>query len=53
MVNYSHIIVGARVMVKNPSVIIEPFGSVPEKASILDVVVLKLAAAGIVFCRLP
>ena len=53
MVNYSCIIGGARVMMKNPSVIVDPFGRVPEKASRLDLVVLELAVAGIVFRRLP
>ena len=37
----------------NPSVIIAPSDRVPEKASRLDIVVLELAAAGIVFHRLP
>ena len=53
MVNYSHNIGGARVMMKNPSVIIDPSGRVPKKASRLDLVVLELASAGIVFHRLP
>ena len=35
-------------MMKNPSVIVDPSGRVPEKASRLDRVVLELAAAGIV-----
>jgi hypothetical protein len=49
VVNYSRIIGGARMMMKNPSVIVDPSGRVPEKASRLDLVVLKLAAAGKVF----
>ena len=59
VVNYSRIIGGARVMTKNPSMmidpsmIVEPSGRVPEKASRLGLVVLELAAAGIVFHRLP
>ena len=40
-------------MMKNPSVIVDPSGRVPEKASRLDLMVLELAAAGIVFRRLP
>ena len=52
MANYS-CIVGARVLMKNPSVIIDPSGRVPEMASRLDLVVLELAVAGIVFRRLP
>ena len=40
-------------MMKNPSVIIDPSGRVPEKASRLDLVVQELVAAGIVFRRLP
>ena len=37
----------------NPSVIVFPSGEVPERASRLDLVVLELAAAGIVFRSLP
>ena len=48
MVNYSRIIGGARVMMKNPSMIVAPSGRVPEKASRLDLMVLE-AATGIVF----
>ena len=51
--NYSHIFGRARVMIKNTSVIVDPSERVPEKASRLDLVVLELAAAGTVFCRLP
>ena len=40
-------------MMKSPSVIVAPSGRVPEKASRLDLVVLELAAADKVFCRLP
>ena len=40
-------------MMKNPSVIVDTSDRVPEKASRLDLVVLELAAAGIVFRRLP
>ena len=43
MVNYSRIIEGATRMMKNPSVIVDPSGRVPEKASRLDLVVLELA----------
>ena len=53
MVNYSRIIGGARVMMKNPSVIVDPSGGVPEKASRSDLVVLELAVAETVFPRLP
>ena len=49
MLNYSRIIGGARVMMKNPSVIVDSSGKVPEKAPRLDLVVLELTAAGIVF----
>ena len=52
MVKYSRIIRGARVMMKNPFVIINPSSRVPKKASRLDLVVLELVAAGIVFRRL-
>ena len=44
VVNYSCIIGGVRVLMKNPSVIVDPSGKVPEKASRLDLVVLELAA---------
>ena len=37
----------------NPSVIVFPSGKVPGKGSRLDLMVLELAEAGIVFCRLP
>ena len=37
----------------NPSVVVSPSDKVPEKGSRLDLVVLELAAAGIVFRRLP
>ena len=40
-------------MMKTPSVIVSPTGKVPKKASRLDLVVLELAAAEKVFCRLP
>ena len=53
MVNYSRIIGGSRVMMKNPFVIVGPSGRVSKKASRLDLVVLELAAARIVFPRLP
>ena len=53
VVNYSRIIGGARVMMKNPSVIVDPSDRVPEKASGLDLLVLELTAVGIVFRRLP
>ena len=53
MVNYSRIIGGARVMMKNPSVIVDPSGRVPEKAFRLDIMILELVAAGKVFRRLP
>ena len=49
MVNYSRISRGARVLMKNPSVIVGPSGRVPKKATRLDLVVLELAMAGIVF----
>ena len=39
-------------MMKNPSVIVAPSGRVSEKDSRLDLVVLELAAARIVFRRL-
>ena len=53
MVNYSRIIGGARVMMKNPSAIVDPSGRVPAKASRLDHVVLELAAAGKYFVDSP
>ena len=53
MVNYSRIIGGATRMMKNLSVIISPFGRVPEKASRLDLVVLELAAVETLISRLP
>jgi hypothetical protein len=53
VVKYSRIIGGARVLMKNPSVIVDTSGRVPEKASRLDLVVLELAAAKTVFSRLP
>ena len=37
----------------NPSVIVDPSGRVPEKASRLDLVVLELAAAEKIFRQLP
>ena len=40
-------------MMKNTSVIVDPSGKVPEKDPRLDLMVLELEAAGIVFCRLP
>ena len=40
-------------MMKNPSAIVAPSGRVPEKASRLDLMVLELAAAEIVFRQLP
>ena len=51
--NYSHIIGEAPMRMMNPSVIVYPSGRVPEYGSRLDLVVLELAAAGIVFHRLP
>mgnify|MGYP005828729917 CR=1 FL=1 len=53
MVNYSRNIEGARVMMKNPSLIIDPSVKVPEKASRLDLVVLELAAMEILISGLP
>ena len=53
MVNYSRIIGGARVMMKNSSVTVDTSGSEPKKASRLDLVVLELAVAEKVFRRLP
>ena len=53
MVNYSRIIGGATRMMKNPFVIVSLSGRVPEKASRLDLVVMELAAAGIVFRLSP
>ena len=53
MVNYSRIIRGERVMMKNPSVIVDPSRRVPKKASRLDLVVLELAAAETVFPQVP
>ena len=53
MVNYSRIIGGARVLMKNPSVIVEPSARVPEKASRLDLVVLELADAETLSSLLP
>jgi hypothetical protein len=53
VVNYSRIIGGVTRVMKNPSVIVAPFGRVSKKASRLDLVVLELAAAGKVFRRLP
>ena len=53
VVKYSHIIRGARVMMKNPSVIIDPSGRVPEKTRRLDLMVLELTTARKVFRRLP
>ena len=40
-------------MMKNPSVIVDPFGRVPENASRLDLMVLELAAAVIVSLGSP
>ena len=53
MVNCSRIIDGATRMMKNPYVIVSPSGRVPEKASIMDLVVLELAAVEKVFRGLP
>ena len=53
MVNYSHIIIGAPMRMMNPSVIVFPSCKVPERASRLDLVVLELAAARILFRRVP
>ena len=53
MVNYSRIIGGPRVMMKNPSMIVDPSGKVPEKASRLDFVVLELATVETLISRLP
>ena len=53
MVNYSRIIGGARVMMKNPSMIVDPSARVPEKASRLDLVVLELAAVETLISQLP
>ena len=53
VVNCSRIIVGARVMVKNPSMIVDPSDKVPKKASRLDLMVLELVAIRIVFHQLP
>ena len=40
-------------MMKNPSVIVSPYGGVPKKASRWDLVVLELAGAEKVFRGLP
>mgnify|MGYP005849536395 CR=1 FL=1 len=53
VVNYSRIIEGAIVMMKNPSVIVDPSDRVPEKASRLDLVVPELAAVETLISRLP
>ena len=53
MVNYSRIIGGAPMRMMNPSVIVFPSGRVPESGSRLDLVVLELVVAGIVFRLLP
>ena len=53
VVNYSRIIGGAPMRMMNPSVIVFPSDKVPERASRLDLVVLELAAAWIVFRGLP
>ena len=53
MVNYSRIIGGARVMMKNPSVIVDPFGKVQEKASRLDLMVVELARLELCFVDSP
>jgi hypothetical protein len=53
MVDYSCIIRGARVMMNNPSVIVDPSGKVPKKASRLDLMVLELAVVETLISRLP
>ena len=53
MVNCSRIVEGARVMMKNPSVIVDPSGRVPEKASRLDLVVLDLWRLELCFVDSP